>query len=254
MTAAAVICLKLTWESVWNYECQITNYELRKRPCGREIFIKTKHLAIIGQFEDLMMHEGLWKQVLELDRSDTAERALCSYDADSDCFTLVMLNCEYLVDVEKRGIFRLKSDADKVKTGFIEQLCILSYLIKASLLAPSNRLVKAESLVGGAFFFRGPHVLPTGKLEDAFGADPTLLYKCIERLGGKKCDFGDASIELQVLPRVKLTFVIWRGDDEFPGRASILFDKKVSEQLALDALGAMVNLAVDRLKLTCRPV
>ena len=113
-----------------------------------------------------MFHEGLWKQVLELDRQDTAQRAICNYDLDADSFAITMLNCEYQVEMGKRDIFRLQSGSEKVQAGFIEQLCILSYLIKSSQLPASNKLVKAESLPGGAFFFRGPHELPTGKLED----------------------------------------------------------------------------------------
>jgi len=192
-----------------------------------------------------MFHELLWQQIFELDRQDTAQRAMCKYDLETDSYVITMLNSEYLVELEKRDIFRLQSGTEKVKTGFIEQLCILSYLINSSQLPPSKKLVQAESLPGGAFFFRGPHVLPTEKLEDAFGISPTLLYSAIEGLGAEKCDFGDASIELQVLERVKFTFIVWAGDDEFSPRASILFDQTVSEQLPLDALMACVNLAVD---------
>jgi hypothetical protein len=194
-----------------------------------------------------MFHELLWQQVLELDRQDTAQRAICSFDGEADSYVIRMLNCDYLVDLEKRDISQLQSGAENVQAGFIEQLSILSYMINSSQLPPANKLVKAESLPGGAFFFRGPHVLPTGKLEDAFGANPELLYRGIEGLGAEKCDFGDASIELRVLPRVKITFVVWLGDDEFKARSSILFDQTVSQQLPLDALQATVSLAVGAL-------
>jgi hypothetical protein len=49
---------------------------------------------------------------------------------------------------------------------------------------------------------------------------------------------------LSVLPRFGLTFIIWGRDAEFGGRASILFDQSVDQQLPLDAIGAAVNLAV----------
>lgn len=192
-----------------------------------------------------MFHELLWQQILKLDRQDTAQRALCSYSPETDSYVIEMLSNEYLVELDKRDISRLQSGATDVKAGFIEQLCILSYLINSSQSPPSNKLVKAELLPGGAFFFRGPHVLPTGKLQDAFGTNPLLLYSVINRLGAEKCDFGDASIELRVLPRVKITLIVWAGDDEFRARSSILFDQKVSDQLPLDALQAIVNLAVD---------
>jgi hypothetical protein len=192
-----------------------------------------------------MFHELLWQQALDLERQDTAQRTICSFDCETDSYVIRMLNCDYLVDLEKRDISRLQSGAANVSAGFIEQLCLLSYLINATEVPPSSKLVKAEALPGGAFFFRGPHVLPTEKLEDVFGASPELLYSAIEGLGAEKCEFGDASIQLQVLERVKLTFIIWRGDDEFPARASILFEETISQQLPLDALQAIVNLAVD---------
>ena len=54
-------------------------------------------------------------------------------------------------------------------------------------------------------------------------------------------------MELLVLPRIPLTFVIWAADEEFPARASILFDETTGSHLLLDALLAAVNLAVDAL-------
>ena len=42
-----------------------------------------------------------------------------------------------------------------------------------------------------------------------------------------------------------MTFVIWRGDDEFEGRASVLFDQTAGAHLPLDALLAAVNVAVN---------
>ena len=109
----------------------------------------------------------------------------------------------------------------------------------------ANRLVKAEYLPGGEFFFRGPHILPVKKLADAFGANPSLLYQAGMQFGAEKCDFGDASVELVSLPRIPLTFVVWGSDDEFNARASILFDRTASKQLPLDALLAVINLAAD---------
>ena len=40
------------------------------------------------------------------------------------------------------------------------------------------------------------------------------------------------------------TIVIWRADEEFPARASILFDQTAADQLPLDALWMAANLAV----------
>jgi hypothetical protein len=130
---------------------------------------------------------------------------------------------------------------------FLEQLCILAYLINAQDLPPTGKLVGANSLPGGQFFFRGLHCLPTEKLEKAFGDRPEVLHQASARFGAEQCEFGDSSIRLNVLPLIPLTIVIWRRDEEFDARASILFDQTTASQLPLDALLTAVNLTVDAL-------
>ena len=109
----------------------------------------------------------------------------------------------------------------------------------------ANKLVGAESLPGGEFFFRGLHSLPTDKLVRRFGQQPEQLLEIAEQFGAKQCEFGDASIELYVLARVPLTLIVWGGDDEFPARGSILFDQSAAAQLPLDALLTATGLVVD---------
>ena len=104
--------------------------------------------------------------------------------------------------------------------------------------------MKAEQLEAGQFFFRGQHELPTQTLAQVFGTDPKRLLTVTRSLGGRPCSYGDASVEIDVFCRVSVTFIVWARDEEFPARASILFDANVQRQLPLDALGAAVNLAV----------
>ena len=191
-----------------------------------------------------MAHEGLWEQLAGLDGEETAKRAKCRYTGGPERYTITMLNTEYEVNLSEKRIFSIQPGASPVQAKFLEQLCILAYLINAKDLPPAKKLVKAETLPGGQFFFRGPHSLPTDKLETAFSSSPEKLCGIAERFEAKRCEFGDASIELYVLPRLPITIVVWGSCDEFPARASILFDQTACEQLPLDALLAAVNSAV----------
>ncbi|MHC4070136.1 MAG: DUF3786 domain-containing protein [Planctomycetota bacterium] len=194
-----------------------------------------------------MAHEGLWQQLGRLDHKTTAQRAKCQYLADPPRYVITLLNTEYVVDLCDKQIFWTQSSRPPTPAGFLEQLCILAYLINAQDLPLANKFIKAENLPTGQFFFRGLHSLPTGKLEEVFGKSPESLYEISERFGAKKCEFGDASIELYVLPRIPLQIVIWRSDEEFDARASILFDQTAGTHMPLDALGALANLAVKAL-------
>jgi hypothetical protein len=194
-----------------------------------------------------MPHEGLWEQLSKLDPQQTAQNAGCRFLTDPDRYVLTMLNTEYEVNPGNAGIFVVGDSSPAEIAGFIEQICILAYLIGAKNIPLADKLVKAESLPGGQFFFRGPHLLPTEKLKKAFGDDPEALIRASQRFNAEKCEFGDASIKLNALPRIPLTFVIWRGDEEFDARASVLFDKTAADHLPLDALWATVNLTVKTL-------
>jgi hypothetical protein len=84
-------------------------------------------------------------------------------------------------------------------------------------------------------------------LKQVFGESPERLCGVADEFGAQRRDFGDESIELYILPRVPMTVVIWRADEEFAARASILFDETAAEQLPLDALWMAVHLAVKAL-------
>ncbi len=194
-----------------------------------------------------MAHEGLWEQLEKLDGTETAQRAKCRYLDSPARYTITLLNTEYAVNLSDRNIYSIRSDSTQEKAKFLEQLCILAYLINARDLPLANKLVTGNTLPGGQFFFRGQHGLPTKKLEEAFGDNPEVLYQVSAQLDAERCEFGDASIRLFILPRLPLTIVIWRKCEEFEARASILFDQTAASQLPLDALLAAVNLTVGAL-------
>ena len=211
-----------------------------------------------------MAHEGLWRQLIGLDRpapaspvarrggeQKTAKRAKCQYLSNPERYVITLLNTEYVVNLSDKHIFSVQPGSPPVSAEFLEQLCLLAYLINAQDLPLANKLVRPETFPGGQFFFRGLHRLPTEKLETAFGPCPERLYRITERFNAKQCEFGDASVELYVLPRIPLTMVIWRLDDEFPARASILFDQTAAAHLPLDALLVAVNLTVDAVIEAC---
>ncbi len=191
-----------------------------------------------------MANEGLWQQLLELDGQETARRAKCRYLSNPERYIITLLNSEYVVNLSEKQVSLAEHSS---AAGFTEELCILTYLINSQDLLVADKLTTVQGLPDGQFFFRGPHKLPSEKLEEVFGQYPERLYEVADKFSAKRCIFGDVSVEFYVLPRIPLTIVIWRGDEEFGARASILFDETAAAQLPLDALWAAANLAIKAL-------
>lgn len=194
-----------------------------------------------------MANEGLWEQLENLDCFQTAQRANCKYNPETKQYILKMLNENYTAALTNRTIYSNKSGTLQTQVKYLEELCILSYLINAKELPLANKLIKGESLPGGQFFFKGVHKLPAEKIENTFGDTPETIYKVSKKLDSQRQEYGDASISLFVFPRVPLTIIIWKRCEEFDARASILFDQTASSHLPLDALLAAVNLTVESL-------
>lgn len=208
------------------------------------ILIGTK---VAGRTKKDMAHEGLWEQLEVLDHAETARRAACQLLGDPQRYIVTFLNADYVINVANRSIFAMPAGLSERQAEFLEQLCLLAYLINARDLPLAGKLVNGLALPGGQFFFRGVHCLPTEKLEEVFGDRPEALLTAGKALGADPSEFGDASIVTRLLPRLPVTMVVWGRDEEFESRASILFDKTAADQLPLDALLAAVNLGIKAL-------
>lgn len=195
-----------------------------------------------------MAHGGLWEQLEKLDPTGIARRAGCQRLSDPERYVLTLLNTDFIVRPADRSITAVEAESNERPAEYLEQLCVLAYLINAKDQPLSGKLVNGLALPGGQFFFRGVHCLPTEKLERIFGDRPKALLEAAKPLRGETDQFGDASVRLRILPRVPVTVVVWGRCEEFEARASILFDKTAADQLPLDALLAAVNLGVEALK------
>lgn len=199
------------------------------------------------------MHEQFWERLAGLPREETAQRAKCRYVAESDSFVVPLLNTDYIVEPSRHTIHAAQTSRDR-PAGYLQQLCLLAYLVEAKDLPVANRLVSVEKLDPGGFFFRGSHRLPAEKLASVFGPNPQLLLEAGRVLNAIPQAFGDVSIELCVLPRIPITLAIWAADEEFPARASIFFEQSAATQLPLDVLFAAATLTIDGVLSTVKTI
>ncbi len=80
-----------------------------------------------------------------------------------------------------------------------------------------------------------------------FGASPEQILEAAQKLGGKKEDLGDFSVTVPVFPRVPITLVFWKQDEEFEPRLSILFDRTVLRYLPTEDIVLSAQMMAYRL-------
>jgi len=161
---------------------------------------------------------------------------------------LPFFNEHLLVDKQKRQLFRQGRGTWEPVDHPLLELISLVYLLNCGPQAMSGEIVSVRELKTG-HFFTGPHELKIQPLLLRYGNDTEAFQEIAERVGGERVDLADASYRITALPKVPLYYLMWRGDEEFPPRISILFDRSVESHLAADAIWGLVNLVSDILLL-----
>jgi hypothetical protein len=133
------------------------------------------------------------------------------------------------------------------------ELLVLTYLTQAVEIPADGSWISEKDLPGGSQFFRGPHALPMQPLLARFGEDLPGFQRAAFRRGGSTLPYGDAAYGFTALPRVPAGCLLWAGDEEFPARVNLLFDRTLGRHLPLDVVLALAHCLVLRLLETAGP-
>jgi len=182
--------------------------------------------------------EELWNSLNSLDPLEVSRRSLACYEKKIRGYILKTLNDDYLIFPEKK-IIETADSPSLPSLDFYLQLSCINYLIGAKDIPLSGQWVSEKQFPTGPIFFRGPHEMPTRKLEHVFSQDPAGFTTASSACGGKKVEGGDIAYEFLVFPKIPVRIMLWLADEEFPARISFLFDRTANIHLQLDALYAV---------------
>jgi hypothetical protein len=168
------------------------------------------------------------------------------HDFTANKFIIQSFGQEILVDPSNYTITSHTPLGEKLLHGLDHffDLAVLWYLGRAKNIPLSSRMISPASLSGGEIFQRGTHVLPLDKIAAKYANDIESFYKMGQELGGQQLEHGDASLRLHPFPRVPVTFILWKGDEEFPARADMFFDSTCEQHLPTDVIWSTAMTAV----------
>ena len=178
-----------------------------------------------------LFHPSLFERLASLKVEDVCRRTGAEFDPKERAYFVRFLRDTYRIDPWGQS-FRPSASAEL-------QVGIISYLISAQDIPLASRWVKMEELKGGNLF-ASSHPFPIDPLIKRYGFDPDAFLQRGISLGGLPQSFGDAGLRFLALPRIPIAFVLWKGDEEFPPRLSVLFDATADRHLSLDALYGLV--------------
>ncbi len=131
-------------------------------------------------------------------------------------------------------------------SSFIQSL-VLTYLQTADGAPSADKWISFRELPHGAFYHRAFQGYAPDRLTKRWGLDPNGFVTACRALSGTRLEVGDAGYAFRVLPRIDIAAVYWLGDEDFPSRASILFDANASHYMVTDGLAILGSQLVGRI-------
>lgn len=128
-----------------------------------------------------------------------------------------------------------------------KEVTMLYYLTHGDGTRPAGRWISFHDLPNGMFYWQAFQGYSGNRLARTFVNNVEAFEAAAQGLGGTHIDLGDAMYAFWPLPRICLAAQYWRGDDEFPPRANILFDAAASHYLSTDGLAVLGSQLVSRL-------
>jgi hypothetical protein len=160
---------------------------------------------------------------------------------DDDSILIQYLNRPYQVAISTGEI----SPEDKKENVPVkDQILILHYLTQAKGTPFTNKVITYGQIEGGKFYVPAFIKRSIDPLLKCFGHRPELLLEVAQRMGGTKAAYGDVSVSIDPFPRVRIFFILWKGDDEFPPNGNILFDGNISHYLMSEDVCVLTETVV----------
>jgi hypothetical protein len=112
----------------------------------------------------------------------------------------------------------------------------------------ADRWIGFRELPNGAFYNQAFQGYSGNRVANTFGEKPELFDEAAQALGGWRLSgLANNAFAFQPLPCIRLAAVLWPGDDEFPSKASILFDASASHYMTTDGLALLGSGLTGRL-------
>jgi hypothetical protein len=184
-----------------------------------------------------------WKALWGRDPAEVAADGLMGLDEDG-LIKVPFLSDIFLVDIAARKVL---FEGGPEVYPFLSVL-ILHYLVGAGKSSISGEWISFREFEGGDAYFGSFTDRSLVPLKNAFEDNPDLLRPAAEPLGGEPLEIGDVGMRVPVFPKLPLAVVLWRGDEEFPPEAGILFDKTANSILRTEDLAICGALTVSKLR------
>mgnify|MGYP001624028979 FL=1 len=132
------------------------------------------------------------------------------------------------------------------------KILLLRYLTEGDRMQATGNLLSYRDLPWGEVYYRQFYGRCILRLARSFGNRLEEFRGIMEGLKGIPREYGDVSYEFEFMEGLRLCFVLWAGDEEFPPSAQILFSDNFPLAYAAEDAAYIGDVVLDYMKSAVR--
>ena len=129
-----------------------------------------------------------------------------------------------------------------------ERILFLRYLLDGRYAEPSGAYLTYREFPWGEVYLQQFTGRCIKRFAFSYGGKPELLNRVMERLPAKKLSRSDCGWEVALMEGLRIQFLLWLGDDEFPPNAQILFSDNFRWAFTAEDLANVGDIVLNRMK------
>jgi hypothetical protein len=186
------------------------------------------------------------EKLTEIDIEQQCRNGGAEYKLIDSQKTIVLqyLNQTYHITLPDVEIFQI-GDVGEVPTR--DKILILHYLLTARGTPSANKLITFRELPEGSVYYPTFSQRTVKPILNYFAQEADLIIEIARRLGGRKAEYGDVAVTIDAFSRIPITFVLWRGDEEFAPQGNVLFDANIPDYLPTEDITVLCETITWRL-------
>lgn len=185
------------------------------------------------------------------DPEEISRRTGIPYDSQAGGFTLRLMGIVYHVShpdyrvvhepVEKVGYYPLE-------TAVNARILVLRYLVEGQAVPSTGKFLTYREVPWGNVYLKQFQGRCLMRLAFGYGNRLEKFQEIMERIGAEKKNHGDVSYEFEFLNGLRLQFILWAGDDEFPPSSQILFSDNFPVAFQAEDMAVVGDVSIGMLK------
>ena len=176
------------------------------------------------------------------DPAEMAARCARPWDGDTRTVTMELLGEQFSVT---HPDFTIVGPSPLTNA---ERILFLRFLLDGRYTMPAGQYLTYREFPWGDVYLRQFTGRCINRFAFSYGARPELLNKIMEKLPARRLSHSDAGWEVELMPGLKIQFLLWLGDDEFPPNAQILFSDNFRYAFTAEDLANIGDIVLGRMK------